>query len=174
MGARNTKEDQLGCNAGTATSRLKKIVMFDLVKRLGLDTCFRCNKKIEFASELSIDHKVNWLHAENPIDLFYDLGNVAFSHLLCNTKFSRRKSHVAAKSKSGFKGVYLNATRKKKYAAQVKIRLDGKVIKFNLGRYLTAEEAAKAYDDKITALLGNEAVTNAKLGLFKEIDRPRL
>jgi hypothetical protein len=57
--------------------------MFDMCVRLGEDICFRCNRKILSADEMSIEHKVAWLGSSN--DLFWDLANIAFSHLSCNS-----------------------------------------------------------------------------------------
>ncbi len=79
------KSAQLGENFSAAHNRLRKMILFDLVKRLGLDVCYRCGKKIQTARELSIEHIVDWQGSSNPIGLFYDLTNIAFSHLTCNS-----------------------------------------------------------------------------------------
>lgn len=42
---------------GTASARLKKKIMFMLIKKLGEDICYRCGNKIEDVDELSIEHK---------------------------------------------------------------------------------------------------------------------
>lgn len=78
------KSLKLGENVSTAQHRLRKIILFDLIKKLNLDTCFRCGKKIEKIEELSIEHKVPWLNSVNPKELFYDLDNIAYSHCSCN------------------------------------------------------------------------------------------
>ena len=83
-----SKVRQLGMPWGTASARLKKAVMFELVVRAGLDTCFRCGERIETAADLSIDHKVDWVDVDSK--LFWDLSNVAFSHRACNkNRFQR-------------------------------------------------------------------------------------
>ena len=82
------KQDQLGMPIGTAQSRLRKIVLFHLIKKCGEDNCFRCGKKIETVQELSIEHKIPWL--DNSIDLFWDIENIAFSHLSCNSGHGNR------------------------------------------------------------------------------------
>ena len=87
--SKQKKTEQLGMNPSTAQHRLRKDLMFSLIKECGLDTCFQCGDKITTVRELSIEHKVPWLDSENPIDLFFDLDNVAFSHLSCNCKESR-------------------------------------------------------------------------------------
>lgn len=73
----------LGMNPGTASSRLKKMVMLDLLRQLGRDICYRCGVKIQKAEELSLDHKKPWRGIS--ADLFWDIENVAFSHRRCNT-----------------------------------------------------------------------------------------
>jgi hypothetical protein len=82
MGDNKVKDAQLGMFYGTAAARLKKMVMFNLLQRLGEDDCFKCHKKIETPEELSLEHKENWLH--NDTALFWDLNNISFSHLKCN------------------------------------------------------------------------------------------
>lgn len=86
------KSEQLGMSFGTASNRLKKMILFALVKsRSGLDRCYRCGESIESVEELSIEHKEPWLDSDNPKELFFDLQNIAFSHLSCNVKVARRK-----------------------------------------------------------------------------------
>lgn len=77
-----TKHDYLGMNYGTASNRVKKKIMFDLVKKCGMDNCFKCKKPIATVDELTVEHKEAWLH--NSVELFWDLDNIAFSHAKCN------------------------------------------------------------------------------------------
>lgn len=91
MGEQNKKKsDQLGMSHGTATSRLRKNVMFSLIKLCGMDVCFQCGEPIDSPDDLSIEHKVPWLDSECPVELFFDLTNIAFSHLKCNVRGSIR------------------------------------------------------------------------------------
>ena len=83
------KNEFLGMPYGTANNQLRKMILFDLVKRCGLDTCYRCGKKIENIDDLSIEHKKAWLGVD--VKLFWDLNNIAFSHLNCNIGSGRRK-----------------------------------------------------------------------------------
>ncbi len=76
-----------GIPFGTAAGRLRKMVMFDMARQLGRNICYRCGKPIESAEELSVDHKTPWLDNE---EAFWDLDNIAFSHLLCNSLASDR------------------------------------------------------------------------------------
>jgi len=94
-----SKHEFLGMPHGTASHKLKKMIMFDLLKRLDLDSCFRCGKKIKTVDELSIDHKKPWLYVST--DLFWDLNNIAFSHIKCNTTDRPRGINIP-KCKEGF------------------------------------------------------------------------
>ncbi len=68
----------------TATHKLRKLILFSLVRQTAQDICFRCQTKIENVEELSIEHKTPWLDSNNPVSTFFDLNNIAFSHLRCN------------------------------------------------------------------------------------------
>lgn len=78
----SVKDKQLGMPIGTASGRLRKMVMLRLLQRLGEDICFKCKKQIKTAEELSLEHKKSWLHVDPA--LFWDLDNVTFSHRACN------------------------------------------------------------------------------------------
>jgi hypothetical protein len=80
----NIKSEQLGISISTAQHQLRKMIMFDLVQKANLDNCFRCGNKVAIEN-FSIEHKENWLHSEVPKELFFDLNNIAFSHILCNS-----------------------------------------------------------------------------------------
>lgn len=80
----NKKSKVLGMNSTTARSRLVKMILFKLLQDHNLDNCFRCKEKIVDIKDLSIEHKIPWLNSENPIELFFDLDNISFSHLSCN------------------------------------------------------------------------------------------
>jgi len=89
MDSNVTKHEQLGMPFGTAANRLKKLVLFDLLKRHGENVCFQCGKEILYAEQLSIEHKKPWLHVD--AKLFWDLNNIAFSHNVCNGANSRHR-----------------------------------------------------------------------------------
>jgi hypothetical protein len=88
MSVNQRKQEQLGMPLGTAAARLRKLVMFRLVQRLGEDICYRCGRKMETVKELSIEHMEPWFNVDT--NLFWDLNNVAFSHLSCNAGNRRR------------------------------------------------------------------------------------
>jgi hypothetical protein len=79
----NEKKDAtLGMPHGTAAGRLRKMLLFDCLKRHGENVCVRCHEYILRIEELSIEHIKPWegISAE----LFWSLENVAYSHLRCN------------------------------------------------------------------------------------------
>ena len=78
------KNELLGMSHGSAVHRLRKAIMFRMLKRLGEDACFHCGKKIENIDDLSIEHIKPWQSAKDPLVAFFDLDNIAFSHLKCN------------------------------------------------------------------------------------------
>lgn len=96
----NVKEskEQLGISVTTARHRLNKIVMFNLAQRLGLDVCFRCDQRILTPRELSVDHKKPWFKVSK--ELFWDLSNIAFSHLSCNS-IEGNSRHPCKRASSG-------------------------------------------------------------------------
>ncbi len=85
------KDRQLGMPYGTACSKLRKALLFELAKETSKDICFRCQKKIDTVEEFSIDHKIPWFNGDN--SLFWDLSNIAYSHLSCNCKSKRKPKH---------------------------------------------------------------------------------
>lgn len=83
------KNKQLGMPYGTANNILRKSILFNLLSKLNENVCFQCGKEIESVDHLSVEHKVPWLHSENPTELFFSLDNIAFSHISCNIAASR-------------------------------------------------------------------------------------
>jgi hypothetical protein len=152
------KAEQLGMPHGTASGKLQKAILFDLLKQLNKNYCFQCSAEIETIRELSIEHKIPYLDSENPVKLFFDLDNIAFSHLNCNSGAARKPDHKYKKSATIFKGVRSPTDRHTKFRVVIK----GKVI----GSFNTALEAALHYDELATTLFGENALTNKKLGFL--------
>jgi hypothetical protein len=93
MKANNAKKHaQLGMPYGTACNRLRKSIILNLLQQLGQDTCFKCGERIETVETLSIEHKIPW--QDNDTALFWDLNNIAFSHLSCNRSRQHHDTHV--------------------------------------------------------------------------------
>lgn len=99
----NKKADQLGMPIGTASHKLRKSIIFNLLKKNNENFCFQCGTEIETEKELSIEHKVPYLDSENPVDLFFDLDNIAFSHLNCNIKAARQTRVLTHPSSESYK-----------------------------------------------------------------------
>ncbi len=158
------KSQQLGMNFSTACSALRKSIMFKLMQETERDCCYRCGVRIETADDMSIDHKDHWQDNSDPAKAFFDLNNIAFSHLKCN--YGHKRGSTVVNSKEGAKGVSTNTgpRRKKPYRATIYNSLTGKSE--DLGYYKTVAEAAAAYDQKAEELYGERAVTNKKLGVI--------
>jgi hypothetical protein len=86
----NKLETQLGMKFAKANSRLTRMILFNFAQTNNQDTCFHCRKKIESVDGFSIEHKIPWIDSIDPIKTFFDLNNIAFSHLACNMKAARR------------------------------------------------------------------------------------
>jgi hypothetical protein len=83
---------QLGMPRGTASNRLRKLVLFDVLKRHNENICYQCKKPIDFADQLSIEHKNPWENID--VNLFWDLSNIAFSHLSCNCRAAKKVGYT--------------------------------------------------------------------------------
>lgn len=92
MNVGNTnKAKALGMPYGTANNKLRKALLFRFAKLLGLDTCYQCKTPITELADFSIEHKIPWMGAKSPSEAFFDLDNIAFSHLVCNAKAGEKR-----------------------------------------------------------------------------------
>lgn len=82
MSRSNRIAEQLGMSYGAAGNKLRKLILFSLLEKLGENVCFKCKEVIHSVDELSIEHIQPWEGRE--AKLFWDLTNIAFSHLACN------------------------------------------------------------------------------------------
>jgi hypothetical protein len=82
------KQQQLGMNPSTAAHRLRVDLLFQFAIQLGYK-CHHCDGELS-RDTFSIEHKTAWIDAEDPKAMFFDLSNIGFSHLGCN---SRNKRH---------------------------------------------------------------------------------
>lgn len=116
MNTNQKKTVQLGMPQGTASNRLRKEIIFSFLKRLGENFCYQCGSEIKTVKELSIEHKIPWLDSEDPKELFFNLENVAFSHLSCNCSAARQtriQTHCSAGYKRGCRCIIcIDAQRK--------------------------------------------------------------
>ena len=81
---------KLGMSFGAANNILRKKLLFHLVKKLELNICYRCGEKIVDITKFSVEHKKGWRFAKDPRETFFDLNNITFSHLNCNSRVGGR------------------------------------------------------------------------------------
>ena len=90
------KLTQLGMNPSTANGRLLKDLLYNFVIQAG-HKCFRCNEELT-RETFSIEHTTPWLDSENPLELFFALDNIAYSHLSCNIGAARKTKRTIPKT----------------------------------------------------------------------------
>lgn len=85
-------------NPSTASNRLIKDILFNFISKDNIK-CFHCNEEMT-REDFSIEHKIPWLDSENPIDLYFNLDNISFSHISCNVSRRRniKRSHPSSSS----------------------------------------------------------------------------
>jgi len=114
----------LGMPIGTASSRLKKTIMFSLICRLKENVCFQCGGEILIVDDLSVEHKQPWIQADDPVESFFDLENIAFSHLSCNigaaTKPHKRYADSKEKKRAELKRAWNRMSPEEKKAQRRK------------------------------------------------------
>lgn len=103
--------DLLGVNPATANYQLHRRLLFALGERLGMLQCFRCGESITSIEDLSIEHKEAWRSAPDPRAAFFDLSNVAFSHVRCNCGAGER--HRKYSTDAGRKTAYSRRNRER-------------------------------------------------------------
>jgi hypothetical protein len=96
---KDEEKHQLGMDKGTAGGRLRKLLLFEFARRLGLLTCIRCRKPIELVNDFTTDHIKPWFHIDP--SLFWDLNNVGFSHDSCNKRAGRKNTEAQRLAKTG-------------------------------------------------------------------------
>lgn len=89
-------------NPGTASNRLVKDILFKFVSESG-HKCHRCAGDMT-RDNFSIDHMVEWLDSSNPTELYFDLNNIAYSHLDCNVGARRSNPIVCGTATKYGKG----------------------------------------------------------------------
>lgn len=75
----------LGMSFGAANGRLRKALLFKLVGQLGLANCYRCGLELDNIDDFSIEHMEDWMGSADPVKIFFDVDNIAFSHRSCNS-----------------------------------------------------------------------------------------
>ena len=70
----------LGMPYGTAEKRLRKAMIYELARQCGKTLCRWCETEIPSPDDLAVVHLQDW---SDDADKFWDLNNVAFSHVSC-------------------------------------------------------------------------------------------
>ncbi len=83
---KDKKEIQLGLHPATASNKLVKDILFSLIDK----KCHQCGGEMT-RDDFSVEHIVPWLNSEDPVKLFFDLNNIAFSHKSCNFRAARKR-----------------------------------------------------------------------------------
>jgi len=84
----------LGQSLQKSHIQIRKLMLFHCMQKCGMDTCFQCGEKITDINTLSIEHKIAWMGSENPKEMFWDVNNLAFSHLRCNSIGIKNKNRL--------------------------------------------------------------------------------
>jgi len=84
---------QLGMSQGAANNRLRKNILFTLLEKHAENRCHVCGLWIDTVDELSIEHIKPWEGRD--AELFWDLDNIAFSHVQCNKNHSSNNQYTA-------------------------------------------------------------------------------
>ena len=118
----NEKKNRLlGMNPGSATHRLRKMILFDLLQQFDLDQCFQCDGRIERVADLSVEHIDPWQGADDPKAAFFDLENIAFSHSRCNVRAARSANAAKEQCPSGHPYTPENTIRNSSGSRQCRI-----------------------------------------------------
>jgi len=139
----NQKREVLGMSISTAVTKLRKVVLFNVLRSHNENVCYRCRKPIELVNEFSIDHKIDWLNAPNARDLFWDVENIAFSHLRCNVgassggQVTARRKRKSPEHHKQWERAYRQTEKYKSYRRQ-----------YERSRYATDPEYRQYYLDK--------------------------
>lgn len=89
----DNKKRQLGMNPSTASARLVKDLLWNFVETTGQSACCKCGEPMS-RETFSIEHVAPWLDSDDPVGLYFDLGNISYSHLRCNIADARKTRAV--------------------------------------------------------------------------------
>ena len=81
----------LGMPYGTAEKHLRKSVIYELARQCGKNFCRWCGATISSPEDLAVVHIQDW---SDDADRFWDLSNVAFSHVSCAARMGGIQQEV--------------------------------------------------------------------------------
>lgn len=104
-------------NHSTAQHRLVKDILWNFILETSKNKCSKCGEDM-CRKTFTIEHIVPWLHSENPLELFFDLDNITFSHLSCNISAGRRPMKKFSSRKEQQKAYYEKDKINRKYCPE--------------------------------------------------------
>lgn len=105
---RNQTKAKLGMDSSTANYKLLRKILYNFVLKID-KICYRCGKYMN-KNNISIDHKKHWRQSNDPKKSFFNLKNISFSHLSCNT------GHTSLRKYDD----WLTGDRKTRYPGKIK------------------------------------------------------
>jgi hypothetical protein len=155
-------KEQLGMDFGKANQRLFKMMVWKMATKCGMDKCSHCKQRIEEPENLSLEHIVPWRGIEGrPArpELFWDLDNIAFSHIWCNAGTPTR-----GQGNRKYFGVDNYADRRKeKNYQKIRARLGMNNKLLDLGYWDDEIKAAISYDLGIMNYRKGQGVLNFEI-----------
>jgi hypothetical protein len=96
---------------GTARNRLIKQLLFDFMTANNKNNCYQCGEIILNPEDMSIEHITPWLDSDDPVKLFFDKQNIAYSHLSCNCTAARKGTDAFREWANSRKGITTGRSR---------------------------------------------------------------
>jgi len=190
VGRKDPEATVSGMPRGTANSKLRKKILFELLRKIGANKCRHCGLDIVLSEDLAIEHLQDWKDNQ---DLFWMLNNIAFSHLDCSSGAARQegKSMIADIRITGENGeqfptfyhegkIYVAARKDERYSVHIRnkiserievvISVDGRdAISGEVGDATRTGYAIPAYG---TAVIRGFRQSNEKVAAFRFADKP--
>jgi hypothetical protein len=85
------KTQILGESFSNANYRLSRDLLFHFAVVKSGHHCHRCGEPLT-RETFSIEHIEDWMNHEDPVAMFFDLDNIAYSHIACNTQAAAYKN----------------------------------------------------------------------------------
>lgn len=122
-------------------------------------------RRVRLDDRQYLEHRLVWLwhHGVFPRILDHidrDRSNNRIENLrLCNESQNAANSGLASHNTSGYRGVYFEPDRQK-WVARIRLVVDGQRLRYRIGRFDSAEDAAVAYNLHLRKHFENYALLN--------------
>jgi hypothetical protein len=145
------KKSQLGMHQSSADRKLMRNLLFSFIISAG-HRCYRCGGVLT-RETFSLDHKVDWLDSTDPIGLFFDVSNIAFSHLSCN-KSAGRDGKRLTEQEIADRSELMRAYHRGYYHSHVKQRITDPIVRARRNAYMKAYLRKKAAEKRLQKEVG--------------------